>query len=152
MTDAKPYDLQRLYAEKAGGPFEFTWADRVWTLPNLRMLDIAVQERIENLNTADATVETINVLFDDIMGADQGAQWRQVIRPLPMVMDLFQAWLKHSQGALGESAASAGSSKSTGRPSKRTSKPSTASASPGRSSAPRKTATAPGSSSSGSEG
>lgn len=134
MSDSQPYDLQRLYAEKAGGPFEFTWADRTWTLPNMRMLDMATQERLENLDTATTTVETINVLFDDLMGAEQGARWRQTVRPLPMVMDLFQAWLEHSKSALGESPASAGSSKSTGRPSKRTSNGSTASGSPRRSS------------------
>jgi hypothetical protein len=143
MTEKKPYDLQRIYAEKAGDPFDFTWADRVWTLPNMRMLDIEVQERIENLNTAAATAETIFVLFDEMMGEEQGQQWRNVRpRPLPMIFDLFEAWLEHSKAELGESAASDGSSKSTGRPSKRTSNASTASGSAKRSSPrARKTAT-----------
>lgn len=149
MTASKPYDLQRLYTEKAGGPFEFTWADQTWTLPNPRMLDITVIEKVDGLSPADASVDTINALFDDIMGAEQGARWREVPRPLPMLMDLLKAWMEHSQQAMGESEASASSSKSTGRPSKRTSNGSTASASRGRSSAkPRKSATAPARSSS----
>lgn len=153
MTEKKPYDLQRLYAEKAGVPFQFTWADQVWELPSLRMLDIATQERFENLDTAAANVETVNTLFDEIMGVEQGARWREVVRPLPMIFDLFQAWLDHSKADLGESAASDGSSKSTGRPSKRTSNGSTASASAKPSSRkPRKTATPRVSSSSGSAG
>jgi hypothetical protein len=148
---SEPYDLQRLYAEKAGTPFEFTWADRVWTLPAMRMLDITVQERLETLDTAAATVDTVNQLFDDIMGPEQGAQWRTVPRPLGMVMDLFQAWMEHAQADLGEQEASAGSSKSTGRPSKRTSKRSTGSGSAQPSSRrARKTATPPVNSSSGS--
>lgn len=143
---SEPYDLQRLYAEKAGEPFTFRWADQEWTLPNMRMLDIEVQDRIENLDTS-AGVGTLNTLFDDLLGAEQGARWREVVRPLPMVLDLFQAWLDHSKGALGESGASAGSSKSTGRPSKRTSKPSTGSGSPKPSSRrTRTTGTAPASS------
>lgn len=147
MTDSKPYDLQRLYAEKAGTPFEFTWADQVWTLPNMRMLDITVQDRLENLDMSSAGVETLNGMFDDLMGVEQGSRWREVVRPLPMLMDLFQAWLAHSKGEPGESPASDDSSRSTGRPSKRTSNGSTASASRGRSSAkPRRTATAPASS------
>lgn len=145
MTAAKPYDLQRLYAEKVGGPFEFTWADQVWTVPNMRMLDIEQQERIENLQDTDATSETVFAFFDDIMGAEQGARWREVRpRPLPMIFDLLAAWLAHSKGELGEAKASAGSSKSTGRPSKRTSSSSSASGSPKRSSPrARKTATPP---------
>lgn len=137
------YDLQRLYAEKAGKPFTFRWADQEWTLPHMRMLDIEVQDRIENIDTS-AGVEVLNALFDELLGAEQGARWRSTVRPLPMILDLFQAWLDHSKGALGESAASAGSSKSTGRPSKRTSKPSTVSDSPKLSSRrTRATGTAP---------
>ena len=146
MTDAKkPYDLQRLYAEKVGGPFEFTWADQVWTVPNMRMLDIEQQERIENLETEGANSETVFRFFDDIMGDEQGARWREVRpRPLPMIFDLLAAWLEHSKTPPGESPASDGSSKSTGRPSKRTSNGSTASASAKPSSRrPRKTATPP---------
>jgi hypothetical protein len=144
VTAAKPFDLQRLYEEKTGGPFTFTWANQVWSLPNMRMLDIATQERIEGLNDAAANVETINVLFDELLGAEQGEQWRHVTRPLGMISDLFSAWLDHSKQAMGESQASAGSSKSTGRPSKRTSKASTASGSPAPSSRrARKTATPP---------
>ncbi|WP_250029812.1 hypothetical protein [Paractinoplanes maris] len=138
---SEPYDLQRVYAERAGKPFEFTWADRVWTLPNLLMLDIEVQDRIENLDPGSSTVETFNSLFDDIMGAEQGAEWRQQVRPLPMLMDLLAAWTEHSGAQLGEAPASDDSSKSTGRPSKRTSKGSTASASRKPSRAPRKAAT-----------
>jgi hypothetical protein len=137
MTEKKPYDLQRLYAEKAGGPFEFTWGDRTWTLPNLLMLDIEVQDRIENVDPSGG-VESFNQLFDDIMGAEQGAEWRKQVRPLPMLMDLLQAWTEHSGAQLGEAPASAGSSKSTARPSKRTSTGSTASASRGRSRAAKK--------------
>lgn len=143
---SETYDLQRLYAEKAGGPFTFRWADREWTLPNMRMLDIEVQDRIENVDTS-AGVDTLNTLFDELLGAEQGARWREVVRPLPMILDLFQAWLDHSKGTLGESGASAGSSKSTGRPSKRTSKPSTGSGSPKPSSRrTRTTGTQPGNS------
>lgn len=142
MTTAKPYDLQRLYEEKAGDPFQFTWAGEVWTLPNIRMLDIATQERVENLEIGASAVDTINDLFDDLMGAEQGARWRTVVRPLGMILDLFQAWLEHSQEAMGEPLASESSSKSTGRPSKRTSNSSSASDSPRRSSPrTRKTAT-----------
>lgn len=145
MTAAKPYDLQRIYAEKVGGPFEFTWVDKVWTVPNMRMLDIEQQERIENLPTDGASSEIVFQFFDDIMGEEQGKQWREIRpRPLPMIFDLLAAWLAHSKGELGESQASAGSSKSTGRPSKRTSKASTASGSPAPSSRrARKTATPP---------
>ena len=144
MSDTKPYDLQRLYAEKVGGPFEFTWADQVWTVPNMRMLDIEQQERIENLDTEGANSETVFKFFDDIMGAEQGARWREVRpRPLPMIFDLLAAWLEHSKTLPGESPASADSSKSTGRPSKRTSNGSTASASRKRSTAPQKVATPP---------
>ncbi|MGX6605667.1 hypothetical protein ACWKSP_26565 [Micromonosporaceae bacterium Da 78-11] len=130
MTEAKPYDLQRIYAEKTGGPFRFTWADQVWTMPSMLMLDIELQERIENIDTAATSVDTLNTLFDELMGDEQGARWREVSRPLPMLMDMFQAWTEHSKAALGESAASAGSSKSTGRPSSRTSNASTKSGSP----------------------
>ena len=145
MTASQPYDLQRLYAEKTGGPFEFTWADQVWSVPNMMMLDIEQQERIENLNTEGATSETVFQFFDDIMGAEQGARWREIRpRPLPMIFDLLAAWLAHSKGELGESQASAGSSKSTGRPSSPTSNASTASASRKRSSPrARKSATPP---------
>jgi hypothetical protein len=144
VTAAKPYDLQRLYEEKAGGPFEFTWADQTWSMPNMRMLDIATQDRIENLEVSGSGVETINELFDDLMGTEQGQRWRAVVRPLPMILDLFQAWLEHSKQAMGEQPASAGSSKSTGRPSKRTSNSSSASGSPKPSSRrARKTATPP---------
>lgn len=148
MTASKPYDLQRLYEEKDAGPFQFTWADQVWTLPSMRMLDIATQERIENLGGDDsASVETVNTLFDDIMGEEQGTRWREVTRPLPMLFDLFAAWLAHSKAAMGESPASDGSSRSTGRPSKRTSNGSTASVSAKRSSPrARRTATQPASS------
>lgn len=153
MTDKQPFDLQRLYAEKAGTPFEFTWADQIWTLPSMRMLDINVQERLENLDSGSASVATINELFDELMGAEQSGRWRQVVRPLGMVMDLFQAWMDHAKADLGESAASSGSSKSTGRPSKRTSNGSTASGSAKRSSPrTRKTATPRASSSSASAG
>jgi hypothetical protein len=153
MTEKKPFDLQRLYEEKAGTPFEFTWADQVWTLPSMRMLDIGIQERLETLDSSTANVETLNALFDDLMGPEQGERWRQVGRPLGMVMDLFQAWMDHSKADLGESAASDGSSKSTGRPSKRTSNGSTASGSAKRSSPrARKTATPRASSSSASAG
>lgn len=141
MTESKPYDLQRVYAEKAGKPFEFTWGDRVWVLPNLLMLDIEVQDRIERIDTTVSTVETFNSLFDDIMGAEQGAEWRQQTRPLPMLMDLLSVWTEHSGAQMGEAPASADSSKSTARPSKRTSKGSTASASRKPSRAPRKAAT-----------
>ena len=123
---SETYDLQRLYAEKAGEAFTFRWADREWTLPSVYMLDIEVQHRVENVDS-NAGMDALNSLFDDLLGAEQGARWREVTRPLPMIFDLFQAWMDHSKGALGESAASTGSSKSTGRPSKRTSKPSTAS-------------------------
>ena len=143
MSDTEPYDLQRLYAEKTGGPFTFTWADRVWSLPSMRMLDISAQERIENLNSSDATVETINLMFDDLMGAEQGALWRQTTRPLPMIMDLFKAWVDHSRGAMGESEASDDSSPSTGRPSKRTSNGSTKSVSRRRSTVPKPNGTQP---------
>ena len=143
MTDTKPYDLQRVYAEKAGTPFSFTWEDQVWTLPNMRMLDISVQERIENIDVTAAGVETVNALFDDLMGAEQGTRWRDVLRPLPMLLDLFAAWLAHSKGELGESPASTGSSRSTGRPSKRTSNSSSTSGSPKRSSPRARTAATP---------
>ncbi len=152
MTEAKVYDLQRVYAEKAGTPFVFTWADREWTLPNILMLDIEVQDRIENLDSAHSTIDTFNALFDDIMGAEQGAEWRKQIRPLPMLMDLLQAWTKQSGAQLGEAPASDDSSKSTGRPSKRTSSGSTASGSrkqsPAKKAAAKRRATPPVNSSS----
>ncbi len=138
-ADKQVYDLQRLYVEKAGGPFTFTWADREWVLPNILMLDIAVQDRIENLDTS-AGLDVMNALFDDIMGPEQGAEWRQVVRPLPMLMDLLQAWTEHSGAKLGEAEASAGSSRSTARPSKRTSTGTTGSTSRKRSTAPKKNA------------
>jgi hypothetical protein len=145
MSATEPYDLQRLYAEKAGPPFEFTWADQVWTVPNMMMLDIEQQEHAENMQPDGATTETIFQFFDDVMGAEQGARWREVRpRPLPMIFDLLAAWLAHSKGELGESPASDDSSKSTGRPSNPTSNGSTGSASRKRST-PRakRTATAP---------
>ena len=141
-AEEQGYDLQRLYAEKVGGPFRFRWADRWWELPNMRMLDIELQDRIEKLDEAVADLDTMNALFGDLLGAEQDAEWRKVPRPLGMLLDMFAAWTEHSKAKLGESPASDGSSKSTGRPSKRTSNGSTASASASRS-APRKRAATP---------
>lgn len=144
MTDAQPYDLQGLYAEKAGEPFRFTWADQVWELPSVRMLDIELQDRLESLDADGTTVDTLNTLFDELLGPEQGARWRTVPRPVGMITDLFAAWLGHSSAAMGESPASASSSRSTGRPSKRTSNGSTASGSRVPSSRkPRKSVTPP---------
>lgn len=144
MTTAKkPYDLQAKYAQTAGEPFEFTWADQVWVLPSPRMIDVAVLDQIDNLDPSAANLDTFNTLFDGLMGPEQGARWREVSpRPLPMLMELIDAWQEHGGEQLGESPASDGSSKSTGRPSSRTSNASTASASRKPSSRrPRKSAT-----------
>jgi hypothetical protein len=141
-AEEQGYDLQRVYAEKVGGPFRFKWADRWWTMPNMRSLDFEAQDRIENLDAAAATKDSLNELFDDLLGKEQGPAWRDVDRPIEMILDMFNAWLEHSKAKLGESPASAGSSKSTGRPSSRTSNASTGSAS-AKPSKPRKRAAVP---------
>lgn len=141
--EGEGYDLQQVYAE-AAKPFWFRWADRWWQLPHLRMLDFEVQAAVESFDFAELTGEgvtaeqakaKVNELFDLIMGEQQGQDWRKQTRPLPMLLDMLQAWMKHSGAEQGEASASGGSSRSTGRPSKRTSTGSTGSASRRRSKA-----------------
>lgn len=155
MTAPQPpegegYDLQAVYAENVK-PFWFRWADRWWQLPHLKMLDFEVQARVETFQDVIAAAdgvdqmrERVNELFDMLMGDVQGADWRMVPRPGNAILEMFQAWAKHSGATEGEASASDGSSRSTGRPSKRTSSGSTGSASRKRS--PRKAVTAPASS------
>ncbi len=144
MTDQpKVYDLQARYAEQAGTPFTFRWADREWTLPHLRDVDFAVQAEIESWDPQKFGLDTINDLFAKLFGDDQAAEWAKVTRPLPFLFMLFDDWLKHCGAEPGESPASDGSSTSTKRPSKRTSSGSTASASRRRSTPRKQTAATP---------
>jgi hypothetical protein len=135
QTSDGVFDLQQVYAEQAG-PFRFRWADRVWELPHLRMLDFEVQlkvatfaDSLTGVTDVEGTRDRINDLFSLIMGVEQGEAWAKVQRPVNMIGQLFEQWTKHSGAAEGESSASNGSSTSTGRPSKPTSTASTTSAS-----------------------
>lgn len=151
--EGEGYDLQRVYAEKAK-PFWFRWEDQWWKLPHLTMLDFEIQAQVAEFDFAELAADDmdieeskkkLNELFDLLMGAEQGKQWRDVSRPLPVLLDMIHQWTAHSGGSSGESSASSGSSESTERPSKRTSTASTGSGSRKRSTAkktaPRKAAT-----------
>ncbi len=143
MTERRPpegkgYDLQRDYTQDVE-PYWFRWADQWWTLPHLKMLDFEVQLEVFKLQGAvnditdpDQLKDQFNDLFDLLMGAEQGTEFRKVERPLQALMVMLTNWRAHSEAdeAEGESSASDGSSKSTGRPSSRTSNASTKSASP----------------------
>lgn len=132
-------DLQRQYAEVAGNPYEFTWADRDWTLPHMRDLDIFLLTELENLNPTAMTADDLTSLFDRIFGPEQATEWARVPKPLTFLNLMLKRWTEHSGRQEGESPASEGSSTSTERPSKRTSTGSTASASRRRSTAKRAT-------------
>lgn len=135
-------DLQRAYQAIRRQPYTFQWADRQWTLPHLGELDYRLQAEIESVEGLD--VKALENLFARIFGPTQAAAWAQVEVPTPVLMMLFDRWVKHAGGELGEQPASKPSSVSTGRKSRPTSGPTTTSASPKRSTAkrvPRKAAT-----------
>ncbi len=149
----KGVNLQQKYADKLDD-FWFFWADRWWKLPNLNLLDFDIQLQVmafqgrvsEDSTDAEALKSLVNDLFDLIMEAGhpgQAADWREVTRPLTMLLGMLGDWSEHSGVDEGESSASTSSSKSTGRPSKPTSKRSTGSGSPRRSTAQTRAAGAP---------
>lgn len=145
MTDVKPVvdDLDAAYAEIRKAAYDFQFAGRSWSLPHLSDLDYRLMNRIESYTTL--TTAELEGLFEEILG-DQAGQWQQTQVPTPVLFMVFERWIKHSGGELGEDSASNASSANTGRRSRRTSGGSTGSGSPKRSTAkkaPRKAASPP---------
>lgn len=149
MTDFAPPpgegdDLEAIYAEKIR-PYWFRWEGRWWRLPHIQALDFEAQAQlfaldlaglVDKTDASDTVTEAkdkLNALFDLFMGPEQGAEWREVTRPINMLVDLIGRWGAHSGTDAGEPPASTDSSGSTERPSKPTSTGSTASGSRGRS-------------------
>jgi hypothetical protein len=97
-------------------PFEFEDIEgNKWELPNLQLMTADEAEK------ALATIE-----LDPKTGLSQLAGSPEATEailktPIGALMPLAQAWMEHSTGNSGESAASSSSSTSTARPSKRTS-------------------------------
>lgn len=135
LAKAEVDDLQAAYAEIQRPPYEFTWADRVWTLPHIGELDYRIQSEIEATDTWD--VPRLESLFTRMFGPEQAAAWAEVKVPAGFLMMLFERWVKFSGRKQGESPASNDSSESTGEKSRPTSDASTTSASPKRSTAAR---------------
>jgi hypothetical protein len=143
----KPDDLDAAYAEIRKQPYDFQFAGRSWSLPHLSDLDYRLMNRIESYTTLTTT--ELEGLFNEILG-DQAEQWGQTKVPTPVLYMVFERWIKHSGGELGEEPASSGSSGSTGKSSRRTSGGTTGSGSRKRSTAKKaapKVASPPGNSS-----
>jgi len=144
-------DLDAAYAEIRREPYFFTWSGREWSLPHIGDLDYRVLAEIESMDAIDT--EQVLSLFSRMFTADQVAAWAEVQVPTPVLFMLFERWVAHGGGKLGEAPASSGSSGSIGKSSRRTSGSSTVSASRKSSSAkpkkaaakrtPRKAAAAP---------
>jgi hypothetical protein len=143
-----PDDLDAAYAEIRKEPYQFLWpAGRQWSLPHLSDLDYRLMNRIESYTTLTTT--ELEALFVEILG-DQAEQWGQTKVPTPVLYMVFERWIKHCGGELGEEPASSGSSGSTGKSSRRTSGGTTRSGSRSRSTAKKaapKVASPPGNSS-----
>nr|WP_221374407.1 hypothetical protein [Actinoplanes polyasparticus] len=130
-------DLDAAYAELRREPYTFQWAGQQFTLPHINDLDFRILAEIETLDTAD--VAKVLDLFNRMFGPEQAARWSEVSVPTPVLFMLFERWIAHGGGQLGEDSASSGSSGSTGKSSRRTSDASTATDSRSRSSAKKAT-------------
>jgi hypothetical protein len=130
-------DLDAAYAEIRKEPYRFKWAGREWSLPHLGDLDFRLQMEIENWSTAG--VDEVQHMFARILGDEQAAAWADVHVPTPVLMMMFDRWVKHSGAQPGEEPASSDSSGSTGGSSRRTSAGSTGSGSRSQSTAKKAT-------------
>ncbi len=146
MTAAKPVEgvveprkvdsLAAAYAEVRKEPYEFEWPEgRFWTLPHLSELDYRLLAEIEDIGDKVADLSYLEGLFARIFGPEQAAAWAEVQVPTAVLMMLFDRYIKHAGGELGEGEASKPSLKNTGTKSRQTSAASTGSASPKRSTA-----------------
>lgn len=140
---------ERYYQEVAKEPYEFDWADRAWTMPNLHSLDYRIQSKIFDFASLSGT--ELETLFGRLLGDGQAEEWAAVEVPGDFLALMFEDWVEYSGESQGEDSASNDSSTNTGTNSRPTSGASTAASGSRRQSsakrAPRKAASRPGNSS-----
>ncbi len=112
--------LTAAYAEIRKEPYVFEWAGREWELPHIAELDFRLLAEIDQIEDKVADLAYHEGLFARLFGK-QAQAWAQVEVPTSVLMMLFDRYVKHAGGELGEGEASKPSSKSTGTKSRRTS-------------------------------
>lgn len=132
-------DLDAAYASIRRSPYEFQWQGEQWELPHLSELDYRLQLEIESHDELGA--KELTVLFAKIFGS-QTARWERTAVPTQVLFMIFERWIAHSGGKLGEDEASTSSSENTGRKSRPTSAASTTASGSARRSSAKKAAPA----------
>lgn len=103
-TADAPFDLDAVEAEVKREPFVFTLGGRQWTLPHMEDMDRQIIHHIDQGNQKLAR-EAIRLG----LGEDVYAEFDELPLSLGGVDKLFEAWMRHSGMASGNSQASTGS-------------------------------------------
>jgi hypothetical protein len=107
-TQDEPFNLDAIEKESSGHDYQFTLADRVWTMTPLGRLDRKDVRKISRMTKDEATDEMdfIDEMLRLAMGEEQYAEFDELPLTQEGLQSLFEDWTDHSGIDVPESSAS----------------------------------------------